>query len=716
MFKKYLSSLLLIVLSVVIFSSCGDESSPTETVDPDIDAVIGSVSPTTVSRGDELTIIGTKFGSQRDTNFVLFGDTQVPVLCYSGKTWNDTLITVKVPDFAVTGNVYVNVKGKKSNGIKVTIQIHAPEITSVDPTTLDPGDPIKIMGKHFADERGNSYVKIDSKKYQNADDYQFWCDTLIWLTSSVDAVSGKLSVVTSIAGNEVDIVFTEEEPEYEITSIVPAEGRAGDDITVRGNMFGETQTTDHKMLIKGSLFKIFKKWSDTEIIATLPLGAKTGGVYVWIDGVKTPEFPFTVLEERVPLMLNNLSSSSFPVASEITIFADSLGTLQNESFVLFNDIEVHDVLLWTDNKVKVVVPDDAVSGKLSVNIGGVISNSLNYTITTESTDPILTALDKNTAMINDFIGVYGKNLGAAQGASFIDFNGIQAVEYKSWSDKFILVKVPEGLTLGVCQVFVNVNGFETNTKEVEIVENTKPQPLFDMVLINSGSFEMGKEGDEEASPVHTVTISNDYYMGIHEITQSIWKQIIKGSNPFVKYEGDNNPATYISWGSACYFCNMLSIREGYDECYTLSGTYPDITVSACNFSADGYRLPTEAEWEYACRAGTTGDFSSNEATSTFAHTVATNPDKTLFPVGQLAPNPWGLYDMHGNAFEMCWDWMADYSAASVTDPKGPGSSYGKIRRGGSAFETADHAKSWKRAYVDAIGVEDKVSFRVVRIK
>jgi formylglycine-generating enzyme required for sulfatase activity len=209
------------------------------------------------------------------------------------------------------------------------------------------------------------------------------------------------------------------------------------------------------------------------------------------------------------------------------------------------------------------------------------------------------------------------------------------------------------------------------------------------VRINGGTFTMGSpandpdRSDDEIQ--HQVTVSA-FYMGKYEVTQKEYQEIM-GTNPS-NFKGDNLPVELVSWYNAVEYCNKRSQKEGLTPAYTINGT--NVTW---NRNTNGYRLPTEAEWEFACRAGTTTPFSTgNNITTSQANyngyflfsnnAKGESRDKTT-PVGTFAPNPWGLYDMHGNVSEWCWDWYGVYLGGAQTDPGGAVSGASRVIRGGS---------------------------------
>jgi sulfatase modifying factor 1 len=213
-----------------------------------------------------------------------------------------------------------------------------------------------------------------------------------------------------------------------------------------------------------------------------------------------------------------------------------------------------------------------------------------------------------------------------------------------------------------------------------------------LVYIPAGSFMMGS-GDSAAQlareydikeryftnefPQHQVRISKGFWMGQTEVTQGQYKSVMNAQPWSITsgaQEDPNNPAVYVSWDDAVEFCRKLSQQEGKT-----------------------YRLPTEAKWEYACRAGTTTRFSFGDSESslgdyawyqsnTYTYTFPVG-EKYAHPVGQKKPNPWGLYDMHGNVWEWCSDWFGEeyYSNSPSVDPNGPSSGARRSLRGGSWF-------------------------------
>jgi formylglycine-generating enzyme required for sulfatase activity len=189
-----------------------------------------------------------------------------------------------------------------------------------------------------------------------------------------------------------------------------------------------------------------------------------------------------------------------------------------------------------------------------------------------------------------------------------------------------------------------------------------------LVLIPSGEFVMGcPNGAKHEKPPHLVRISRQYYMSACEVTQEQYETIM-GKNPSHFSGRPKNPVDDVTWTDAVTFCNRLSRREGLLEYYRIEGA-----DKATVLGGTGYRLPTEAEWEYACRAGNPDDFPfrDDDHLDHYAWGMR-NCKGTTQPVGKKEPNAFGLYDMYGNVWEWCWDWLGDYPTHGVSiDPTGP---------------------------------------------
>jgi len=222
------------------------------------------------------------------------------------------------------------------------------------------------------------------------------------------------------------------------------------------------------------------------------------------------------------------------------------------------------------------------------------------------------------------------------------------------------------------------------------------------VYVPGGTFTMGRTtgtGEDDELPTHSVTL-NSFYMGTYEVTQAEYAQYMQPSYSLTSSDGlgANYPAYYISWYAILKYCNLRSMAEGLTPVYTISGstnpanwgsvpTSGNSTWNAaiCNWSANGYRLPTEAEWEYAARGATNIPdylYSGSDDINAVAWYNGNNSPNGSKPVGTKAPNGLGLYDMSGNLWERCWDWLGSYSSSPQNNPTGPASGPARVSRGG----------------------------------
>ncbi len=212
-------------------------------------------------------------------------------------------------------------------------------------------------------------------------------------------------------------------------------------------------------------------------------------------------------------------------------------------------------------------------------------------------------------------------------------------------------------------------------------------------LIEAGQFMMGSEKVRlPEQPVHAVRITKPFYIGVYEVTQEQYKKVM-GKNPSY-FKGPNRPVEFISWDEAVMFCEKLSKKEGVN-----------------------YRLPTEAEWEYACRAGTKTEYYwGDEIDGEYAWYCENSEKDKTHDVGQKKPNAWGLYDMSGNVYEWCSDQYAKdyYDTSPEKDPQGPKDGELRVMRGGASGILPGGCRSAYRYGVIPESFGLNLGFRIVR--
>jgi len=269
-----------------------------------------------------------------------------------------------------------------------------------------------------------------------------------------------------------------------------------------------------------------------------------------------------------------------------------------------------------------------------------------------------------------------------------------------------------GLLAMILVGLVALSRAEESTAPASLSKAIRTATGVGMVLIPGGWFQMGSDrGRPDEQPVHRVRV-DAFYMDTHEVTQEQYGQLVLG-NPS-HFKGPKHPVEQISWPAAAMYCNARSRAEAFEPCY-------DEETAACDFQASGYRLPTEAEWEYACRAGTKTEYSFASDQLADHAWYGGGSEASTRPVGGKLPNPWGLYDIHGNVAEWCNDVYEPryYGVSPAKNPRGPAEGERYVLRGGGWSSEADKCRSaYRRAYAPGFNqpcfLGNDIGFRCVR--
>lgn len=286
--------------------------------------------------------------------------------------------------------------------------------------------------------------------------------------------------------------------------------------------------------------------------------------------------------------------------------------------------------------------------------------------------------------------------------------------------------VGEGVSPGMGKHLVwdagaELGGFSSTTCRLRVTAGDGVVPD-GFVLIPPGTFQMGSPTDElgrySKETLHTVTLTQGFYMARTEVTEEWWDDVMGSGSSTSQL-----PQAWVSWDAAVAFCNQLSLDEGLTPAYTINGANGDVTW---NRAANGYRLPTEAEWEYACRAGSQAAFCNGPITNIWCSPLDPNLDQVgwycgnsggvAHDVGQKSANAWGLHDMHGNLWEWVWDgYRSDYQNLPSEDPVcDVGTGAARVIRGGKFGPYALHCRSAARHDFSPYYSDDRLGLRPVR--
>ncbi|HOF24508.1 MAG TPA: formylglycine-generating enzyme family protein [Thermotogota bacterium] len=249
----------------------------------------------------------------------------------------------------------------------------------------------------------------------------------------------------------------------------------------------------------------------------------------------------------------------------------------------------------------------------------------------------------------------------------------------------------------------------------------------EMVRVRKGSFVMGNtrndsEGYSDEKPVHTVTLTYDYWIGKYEVTFKEYDAYCaatgKRKPDDEEWGRGTRPVINVSWWDAIGYCNWLSEREGLKKAYDSQGNLLDKNGKRTTdiTKVEGYRLPTEAEWEYAARGGQNSSkykYSGSNTVGDVAWHDSNSGNKT-HPVGGKKPNELGIYDISGNVWEWCHDWFEYYSSAAQTNPTGSSNGAGRVNRGGSWYSYAQSCRVASRYYLTPVNGASNIGFRVSR--
>ncbi len=420
---------------------------------------ISSLSATSGAVGASVTINGSGFGSSQGGSTVKFNGTTASVT-----SWSTTKIVATVPSGATTGNVVVNVGGVNSNGVSFTV-VPAPSISSLSITTGAVGAAVTVTGSNFGSSQGSGTVKFFNGILATVTS---WSATSIAVTVPSGATTGNVVVFASgVNSNGVSFTVV---PAPSISSLSPTSGAVGAAVTVTGTNFGSTQGSG-TVKFNGILATV-ASWSAASIAVTVPSAATTGNVVVFASGVNSNGVNFTVAPA-----ITSLSITTGAVGAAVTITGTTFGSTQGSSTVKFS-ATMATATSWSATSIAVTVPSGAATGNVVVNVGGVNSNGVSFTVVPA---PSISVLSITTGAVGAAVTITGSNFGSTQGSGTVNFfNGILAT-VTSWSATSIGVTVPSGATTGNVVVFAS--GVNSNGVSFTVV----PAPSISSLSITTGA-------------------------------------------------------------------------------------------------------------------------------------------------------------------------------------------------------------------------------------
>lgn len=327
------------------------------------------------------------------------------------------------------------------------------------------------------------------------------------------------------------------------------------------------------------------------------------------------------------------------------------------------------------------------------------------TLITESGKPEISKITPMEVSSGDTLEIYGVNFGTPTLYSYVFFGDsikIPSSKCLQWTISKIRVVVPKNAEK---RIYVLIDKEKSNAFEIKINVISK----IDTVEIAGGKFIMGsRDGLKDEQPEHEIEITRTLIVSKYEVSQKLFYQVM-GYNPSIMKDF-RLPVDSIQWSSAIDFCNKLSELYGLKPVYKFTGNN-----AVWDTTANGWRLPSEAEWEYLCKAGSNSDYSGSNVVDHLGW-YSMNSGLQPHPVGTKQANKFGLYDMHGNVWEWCWDWYSSeyYLNSPKIDPKGPSTGTRKVARGGSYMEGNSFARSSNRFY--QVEFLPQTGFRIVRNK
>lgn len=653
--------------------------------------VISSVSPASGIYGAQVTVTGSGFGNTQGS--IAFNGIPSTV-----QSWSDGQITTSVPTGASTGPILVNIGGVNSNGASFVVP--TPQITGISPTSGPTGTQVIITGANFGQNTGSVTFN------QTPANVSSWTSTQIIATVPSTAISGPVVVnVGGIASNS-DQVFTVPPPA--VTSVNPTNGIVGTQVTITGTSFGSAGYAKFNGVDAAVV-----SWSDTEVVAIVQPGARTGPVDITVNGVDSnQDVQFTMPNPTVTA----LSPTSGPVATQVTVTGIGFGDSQGSNTIGFNGPTPATVTSWSDTQIVTAVPPGSVTGQAVVTVGGVASNTGPvFTIP----PPQISSFAPTTGLPGQQVTIVGSGFDSEEGESFVTFNGVPA-ETVSWTDTMLVVTVPTNSSTGSLGVWVKGAVAQGGQFTVGLMNTVVTNSLGGSTTYQAGIFGSALGVFEADGPGCSTCTFRGHLQNIFDGNGNILTSIDSlGHTTTYTYDSSNNVTsvsqqlsdgtpvtnsyTYNSFGEVLTSTDPLgnvttNTYDGSGNLFSVALPSPDGSTasSVTNFTYDQYGElttildPLGHETDIAYNAG-------------LVSTITTHPGGSANYVTSYGYDSHGnrtsVTDASGNITQFTYD--AGDRLIGITYPDGTTAGFGYDYRGRRTSSTDQNGMTTNYGYDDA---------------
>ena len=421
---------------------------------------VSSISPSSVRANAFVTVSGSNFGASRGSSSVRIGSTVIS----SYSSWSNSTIRFRIPANARSGNLTVRTPEGTSNAL--SLEVTSPYLSRVSPVRVKPGDRLTLTGGQFGSRRGTGYVLFTRNVRPSSAEYVTWTAGRIVVKVPDRAQSGDVRVVTTHGSSGTRRIEVEKIAEPRITSVSPGRVRYNQILTLRGMNFGATRGAGRVVFYGGKYPSSFQyvSWSDNQIRVRVPTGARTGNLQV-VTARGRAAARLTITSPWI----RSISPRSGRTNTFVTVSGQNFGSSQGNSSVRIGTTAIPSFSNWSNSTIRFRIPVNARSGNLTVRTSEGTSNALSL----EVTSPYLGRVSPTRVSPGDRLTLTGARFGRTRGSGYVLFSPNfrpSSTEYVTWSDRRIVVEVPDRAESGDVKV-VTVYG-SSGTRRIEVERDT----------------------------------------------------------------------------------------------------------------------------------------------------------------------------------------------------------------------------------------------------